>query len=57
MGYQNYLNSINDKSLIQLDNSEFYNVTVNMVLRKGSKFNMPDKVALQTDTSGVMEQS
>jgi len=53
MGYQNYLNSIHDKSLLQVDDSEFYNVTVNMVVKKGSNFSMPDKTALQMDISGT----
>ena len=49
MGYQNYLNSIHDKSMMQVDDSEFYNVTVNMIVKKGSKFGMPEHIALQTD--------
>jgi len=50
MGYQNYLNSIHDKSLMQVDDSDFYNVTVNMIVKKGSKLGMPDHITLQTDT-------
>lgn len=40
MGYQSYLNSIADKSLMQVDDSEFYNVTVNMVIKKGSNYSV-----------------
>jgi hypothetical protein len=45
MGYQSYLNSIADKSLMQVDDSEFYNVTVNMVIKKGSNYSVnPQKI-------------
>lgn len=43
MGYQQYLNSIGEQPLMQADDSEFYNVTVSMVIKKGSNYSLPPK--------------
>lgn len=54
MGYQQYLSSIGEQPLMQADDSEFYNVTVSMVIKKGSNYSMPPKktnLVLETEDS------